>query len=472
MKWAVVASRVAVAAAVFLFAGCDDDDGSSAPPDPGIGVFQFGHAIADAPALALYAAGFDDTVGATNEGELTLVGGIDFGGVTQFGTAAPGSFRMEVRYIDPETANEAVLIPEFLLGIGDEMIHTVIARGSFAAPDPMILSKPAGEVDSAESADIEVQFVHLGTNQTLDIYFGDNDQDIASAAPFATLTPGNWTEPTLLPEGEFRLRLTAAGNTNAIYDSGEFTITRRSRRTIILADSFGPDPTAKDSFQFAETGGLAFPNEVAQAGYRVINGVGEETDITVDIIDGATDEIIDTMTVDFGQITDFMTIDPVFIDVSVSVASDPGVQEATASFSLNQDTFYTIVIGGSVVRSSVGIGSISASRRPLAIGANAQFINTLPRTEDDVLQPVDFYALDAGDALADGSPRASFVGFLNGSTTTLPAAPLDIVVTASGTESIHAGPERLNVDAGANVLTIIAEAAGGGTPYQIIIDQQ
>jgi len=51
----------------------------------------------------------------------------------------------------------------------------------------------------------------------------------------------------------------------------------------------------------------------------------------------------------------------------------------------------------------------------------------------------------------------------------VPARAVDLVITTAGTQSILAGPTRVNLQGATEVLVVVTEAVGGGGPNQVVI---
>lgn len=453
--WQSRALALCLAALLMFGCGSNDDDDDPIPLD---GVLQIVNAIVDSPSLTVNIIDSAD--------EETSGGTLSFQSASSLMTMAGGMYSLNITYEDPITGGDEEFITDYQLEVSRDTVHTVVLWDSFTSPDVLLLEKPIGEVDGDDSEDFEVQFLNLSTGTSLDVHFSDPALSLGS--PTTTLSVGGNSEPLLLPADSYRIRVTEPGVDKVLYDSGAIDIPERSRRTVIFTNNVGPDPTTRSAFVATELGTNIFPNEVARSGLRIVNAIADEANVSIEVLDSTSQNLIQAATLDFPDITDFISVDPNFLNVAVEVASNPGVV-TSSTVSLNEDTFFTLVIAGSGIADSISIRATSADHRPVATVANLHFINALRTTDIEDFNRVDLYALPIGDSLADAAPKFSQIEFLGSSSSTLPATGFDLVVTTAGTQSILAGPIRLTVEGSTSLLVVAAEGFGGGTPFQIVV---
>jgi|TARA_Y100000310_G_scaffold341113_1_gene439200 hypothetical protein len=450
-------------AAVLLTTGCNKDDDDDGPAPVTQGSLQVVNAIIDSQLVTF-------RIKTSSSEDFNPLDQLQFRQASQLALAPADDYDVEITYLDPLTNETIELLPDFQFTLTAEMVYTFILHGDFTNPQTMLLEKPRGDLDTGDAAEFEAQIVHVGTGEALDVYLGDPNATIDTSAPLTTLIPGASTQPLLRTAGLQRLRLTEAGDSQVLYDSGTFNLVGRTRRTFLLHDNVGPDANTKDTVLLTESGTIEHPNEVARAGFRVFNAVPDETSITVDLIDATSEQTLETVTLGFTEVTDFAPITATFIDVSVAAASAPGVEANRTTVSLNQDTFYTLTVGGSIPDDSLSVRSSTSPQRPIATFANLHFVNTLRETDDPEIPRVDLYALEVGDALDDDVPRFVQFGFLASAAAIVPPMLMDLVVTTSGTNAILVGPVRVDMVARSSIIVVATEATGGGEPYQIIVE--
>jgi len=444
-----------------LVLGCGSSDSNDPLPD---GAVQVVNAILDAPILQIDFELDDDTT--------VSFGGIGFKAASPVSSLASDDYLMTVQYTDPDQNALANLLSDIDIEIDPNIIHTVILAGSFAVPEVIILEKDAAIFSVGDEEQIEVQILNL-SDATAAVYLGPDNEVISSATLLGNVTSGSNTDAVLLGEvdddDEYRLRLTNDGSDELIYDSGEFSIPVRARRTIVVTESIGPDPDVRNAFLLTETGTVEFPNEVARAGVRIVNAVADELTTDIQVTIPSTLEVVEDVTLSFPDATEFVPVEPSFVNIAVEFSSAPG-STTNSTVSLDEDTFFTIVVGGSVLDEEISIRASTTTLRPVATQASLQFVNTLRTTGITDFDRVDLYALPIGDALADAAPTFGQVEYLGGASGSLDATTFDLVVTTAGTQSILAGPIRINVQGSTSLLVLATEAAGGGLPNQIIVN--
>lgn len=447
---------------VFTMIGCGSDSSSSGPAAGG--AIQVVNAITDAPSLTVKLELSDD------EDVITEFGTLRFQDASEQRELARDIYLMKVTYIDPESDSEVTLIDDEPIEIDSNTLHSVILRGSFRAPDALVLEREIDVFDT-DLDQIEVQIINL-TDDSVAVYLGDPADAVGSDNLVDTVTAGSNTSPVLIDDDDnsaYRLRLTNDGDTDLIYDSGEFSIPLRNSRMFIISDAVSPEPNAKTATILTSTGSTVFSNEAAEAAIRVLNLVADDVSATVEVTIPSTGNVVESQVIEFRDVTPFVVSDPSFINVSATLTSDP-TNTLNATVSLNEDTFFTIVVGGSAIDETVSVLATEAEIRPSATESSIQFINGLRETTIEDFDRVDLYVLSIGDALADSAPVIGQVPFLSGDNVIVPATTVDLVVTTAGTQSIIAGPTRLILDGSSALLVAATEASGGGLPNQMVVN--
>jgi hypothetical protein len=96
--------------------------------------------------------------------------------------------------------------------------YTFVSTGYVDAPKSFYISR---ERIRRPFPEIYLQISHTSTLQTqLDFYLTAPDEDLVNATPYATLEPGESTEVTEIPEGQYRIRIVRTSDGVQIYDSG------------------------------------------------------------------------------------------------------------------------------------------------------------------------------------------------------------------------------------------------------------
>lgn len=466
-KWGEEVKLIVLYSSFFLactmLAGCGK--GNSIPSD---GAIQIINAIDDSPVLS-----FELRIGGGDEDTDTQdLGSLDFQRATAITGLVADTYELTVRYVDPDSGTDFNLMSDFIFDVESNTVHSLVLRGPFSNPSITVLDKDLDDIfdNSDDINEIEVQVFNLSSD-TVDVYLGDPDSTLSSETLIGTFGFDSNSQPTLIEDGEnslYRLRITKDSTSKVVYDSGDFDIPTSGRRLIIVNDGFGPDPDTKSAFIVVEGGTSTYHNEAANAGIRLFNAIADVATATIEVINPSTSDPVANSVLAFREVTDFVTVDPSFLNVGVNFPGNSGSVTST-TVSLNQDTFFTIIVGGSGLDGSVAIQAAQTAIRPIATGTSLQFVNSLDTTTIDDFDRVDLYALPIGDALADTAPTLGQIGFLSSASSVVPARAVDLVITTAGTQSILAGPTRVNLQGATEVLVVVTEAAGGGGPNQVVI---
>jgi len=466
--------RVLVAlACLSILWGC----GSSDSDDPAAaGFLQVVNGVEDSPALEIMIKLDDDD----DEGDEINFKNVGFQNATPKLELAYDKYVISISYEDPESGDHEVLVTEAEFQVLSNIIHTVVISGGFSNPDLIFIENPDDVFDD-DDEQIELQVVNLSDASTT-VYLSEPDLGLNSGTIVGTVTTGSSTDAVLLDEADediYRLRITPDGSETVVFDSGEFDLPNLSRNLIVVNNSVGPDSDSV-AVMLVDNSGVdyAFSNEVAKSGLRIVNLIADADLANVDIVNSSTSENVDSVVLGFSDITEFIAVEPSFIDISLAAIANSAVDPLASTASLNDDTYYTVVVGGSALvdindgdEDEIGldIRTITTEVRSIATGASVQFVNGLRMTTIDDFDRVDLYALELGDGIGDTAPLVSQVPFLDGANVTLPARAFDLVVTTAGTQTILAGPIRLSIEGNTALLIAVTEGVGGGTPNRIVL---
>ena len=445
-----------LAVSLSLLSGCGSDSSSS-----GNGSLQMINTMEDSPTLFVEVEDSEDDLVET----ISVFG---FQTASSLRSIVRGTYEISVKYIDPETEFEERLITTDV-DIFRGNIHTGVLTGTFDDPNLLWFDKPEGIVTDPDSEDIEVQAINM-SSRSLSLFLGDAAEGLSADALVATLAANEVSDARAVPhddDADYRARATEDGSSDIIFDSGDINVPVASRRTLVATDPTGPDSNVVSVFVVTDAGSERYQNEQAASGFRLINGIADVADARMVVTTPATGDVLQDVTLLFGQASSFQVADGSFVDVDVfAPASETIATRSTVS--LNEDEAYSITAAGSALNQDVSIRANVYDLRSVANSINLHFINTLQETDEEDSSDVDVYALQLGDALSDTAPLASRVGFLESTSVVLGATSYDLVVTTSGTQSILAGPQRIFPDSGEVRIALSAEAVGGGEPNQII----
>ncbi len=154
--------------------------------------------------------------------------------------------------------------------------YTFVTTGYVDAPVSFAITR---ERVRRPFADIYIMMAHTSTLEAeLEFYLTAPDEDLANATPFATLAPTESSEPELIPEGEYRIRILRASDGTLIYDSGLLVFFRdddaedgRGGHDWLFTIFDGPDTVQWPILGYLTDGGSSFsiPGEGDNSSLRV-----------------------------------------------------------------------------------------------------------------------------------------------------------------------------------------------------------
>lgn len=184
------------------------------------------HAIQDAPVLQVNLTG------------IPVFSALDYG---QVSALIPPVVResdtqlplLEIVGLVPGDDNIVVIEQELDLRAGVE--YTLVTTGTVAEPRLIVTTterrtKPV----SATYLQVTHAAVDLGP---LDVFLTGPDDDLVGATPFATLSPGEFTDSLEVLQQEHRIRVTASGTTDVLADSGTQDFSDSAEWHLALVDN-------------------------------------------------------------------------------------------------------------------------------------------------------------------------------------------------------------------------------------------
>ena len=440
----------------FLF-GCGSSD--SGGGGNSTGRIQMINGIIDTPNLSVEISDSDGDV-------IETISGLSFQNASALLSLSRGTYEVDVYYEDPDTGFEERLLSGEI-DVRRNTIYIGLLNGVFADSQLTWHEKDEGDVTDTDD-EIELQAINLSSD-SMSVYLGDTSQALNAETLIATVAPGNVSDPVTFDyddDADYHIRLTADGSTDLVYDSSVISIAESTRNLVLINDSIGPDPDSRSVSLVRDSNTTSHPNDLARAGFQVVNAVSDAVDVSVVVEVSATaDELLDSLLLP-DEVSPLIVVDPEFVDVEVLAPSD-ATSSNTTTVSMGADTAYSILVAGASLEDDVSIRANEMDLRRVANSINIHFVNGLRETDDEDVNDVDVYALPLGDSLSETTPSATGVGYLEGTSVIVGATPYDLVVTTAGTLSILAGPARIFPEGGERVIAIATEAAGGGRPFKI-----
>ncbi len=394
----------------------------------------------------------------------TLLAGLDGANLTRvsFAQATPlqqltsGKYAINVQYLD--TSGSAVaLINKEQIELGVDEQATVFIVGTLNDRHTHVIDNLKPMI-AAGSAEVQVM-QSVASQSSLDVYLTDAAADLAASTKLTTVAFDESSELATVPSGSnYRLRVTAAGSTAVLYDSGAFPIADMTRLMFAVVDYFGPGGSGFRVVQLNGQKASLFPNEVLPGAFRVANMIADvpSVDVYIGGIAG-TPPFAGVAFATVAALQDFAAGD---LDYAMTVAGDPATVLASGTVTLGAGETRTLIAvrsGGIATRTTLD------TTRPVSERGQLEIINAAPTAG-----PLDTYVIAAGQTLATtvaavvNQPLLAFAGGIEA------PGSYDVAVTPTATTTPIAGPDPLVIEAGGIYSIYAVDAAGGGAPYQIL----
>ncbi len=198
---------------------------------------------------------------------------VSYGQSTVLQQLATGKYAINVQYLDP-TGQTVTLINKEEINLTQNEQATVFIVGTLNDRHTHTLDDL---VPTLTAGNAEVQVMQTVAGQSsLDIYLTDAAADLATSPKLTTLAYDQNSEPVAVPAGtNYRLRVTAAGSTTVLYDSGVFSVPELNRLVFVVVDYFGPAGNGFRVVQMNNQSVTLFPNEALPGALRIANMIAD-----------------------------------------------------------------------------------------------------------------------------------------------------------------------------------------------------
>jgi hypothetical protein len=384
--------------------------------------------------------------------------------------------RVQVEAIIP--GGNAVVIDRNL-ALDFSVDYTVIAAGEVAAPiGTVLVSNPTGR--AIASGNFRAQVVHAAPNApAVDVYVTAPGADLAASPKVnqTALVYGQSTGRSEVPAGDYRIRVTAAGNPAAVvYDSGTVALAAGADLLVAAIENTGPGTAPIQLVALDGQGAAKILDTATPASVVAVHASPDApaVDLLADVSGTAQNEAIGlARNVAFPQFCRIPNVPaPGSYNLSVTAAGNPGV--VALQFPLapaKGDELTAIVTGFLGSTPAIRAVALPASTRSIVTEARLRVTHASPGTGN-----VDLYLLPNGGDFAAAAP--SFVAVPFGADTgVLSLAPgtYDVYVTPAGNKSVVAIEVQNLALTGGAVLDVIARDANqngseGALPQLIVVD--
>lgn len=443
-----------LAAFAVSVAACNSSDDpvvNSAPPAPTASL-QVLHASSDAPAVKVIVDG--------NE----LLSGVDYKEGSARLLLDPGTYSIQVDGITP--GGDVTVIGPVDLTFDVDTVYTVAAVGKVGdgTIEAVVLNQPRAEVAAGSAR----AFVLHGASDApaVDVYVTTPGADLAATAPLGSFSYKESLGPVEVAAGDYQIRVTLAGDPAAVvYDTG--TIALNDGDDLLLtavnntidSDTVTAPASPISLAVLTGFGSAEILDASTSAAVRVVHASADAPNVDV-IVDDAVTLVSDLA---FPDATPFVPVDAATYNVKVTAAGNASAIVIDADLTLDAGVTYDILAVNELAAIEPLV--LTDDYRSVITEAKVRIIHASPTAQD-----VDIYITEQGADITNVEPTLADIPFkANTGFLSLAAGAYDVTVTPAGSKMPAIGPASIAVNAGGIYTAIARDAAGGGTPLNLIL---
>ncbi len=454
-----IKTLTAAAVSAVLLTGCLDSDDNidqaeSLPPAPAIERtdIRIIHASPDAPKVDVFS-------GTTAIGPLQ---DLDYQQGSAFFNLNAGDYTIRVEAETPG-GNAEVLSADVSLASGTN--YNVIAVGDVADLEAIIVTAPNTPVPTNT---VRVQVLHAAPEAPeVDVYVTAPDAALADSQPVATLAFKDDAGPLEVPTGDYQIRITAAGTTTVVFDSGEVAL-GQSDLFIAATENVGPGDSPVSLVLATGSGSSVMLDADTDAEVRAIHGIADAPPVDIFAVVEDGDDIALFEGAPFKGVTNYIEVAGGDYVLDVAAAADNSIVAIDdAAITLTDGVRYTALANNTLAMADLDL--IVDDGRPLATAAQVRIFHASQATG-----AVDIYVTDDGVLGEMVMPAFTGVEYNTGmlaETGYVQLAPGDyfVTVTPTGTQTAAIETGMLSLAAGGIYTAIAVDGDNADAGPQLIL---
>lgn len=435
--------------------GCSDDDDDvvqEPAPTPEYANVRVVHAASDAPMVNITA----------NDSILNNLEGVDYQVASSRFEVETGMYDIGVTGILPGE-NAEVLQADVTLEA--DMNYDIFAVGNVSDDTLSLLTVTSMET-SVDAGNAQVQIVHAASMApTVDIYVTAPDADITTEQPLVTAEFTDATDLIQVPAGDYQIRITPAGETTVVYDSGTVNLADGADLLIAATNNVGTGDSPVTLLAADGDGSFKIWDAEAGAAIRVVHGISDAP--AVDVI--ANNEVVLVDGIQFPRTTDYVSVAAGDYLIDVVADSDNSVVAIDdAELTLEVGMSYTAIANN--VLSAPELDVLVDMPRSVATEAKVRIVHASPSAGN-----VDIYVTADGEIDAV-DPAFADIAYETGDLVetgyvSLAEGDYVVTVTPTGTKTVAIETGVLTLENG-EIYTAIAldGAMEGDLPQLALLD--
>jgi hypothetical protein len=185
-----------------------------------------------------------------------------------------------------------------------DMNYDIFAVGNVGDESLSLLTVTSMET-AVDAGNAQVQIVHAASMAPMvDIYVTAPDADITAEQPLVTAEFTDATDLIQVPAGDYQIRITPAGETTVVYDSGTVNLADGADLLIAATNNVGTGDSPVTLLAADGDGSFKIWDAEAGAAIRVVHGISDAP--AVDVV--ANNEIVLVDGIQFPRTTDYLSV--------------------------------------------------------------------------------------------------------------------------------------------------------------------
>ena len=435
--------------------GCSDDDDDvvqEPTPSPEYANVRVVHAASDAPMVNITA----------NDAILNDLESVDYQVASSRFEVETGMYDIGVTGILPGE-NAEVLQADVTLEA--DMNYDIFAVGNVGDESLSLLTVTSMET-AVDAGNAQVQIVHAASMAPMvDIYVTAPDTDITAEQPLVTAEFTDATDLIQVPAGDYQIRITPAGETTVVYDSGTVNLADGADLLIAATNNVGTGDSPVTLLAADGDGSFKIWDAEAGAAIRVVHGISDAP--AVDVV--ANNEIVLVDGIQFPRTTDYLSVAAGDYLIDVVADSDNSVLAIDdAELTLEVGMSYTAIANNVLAAPELDV--LVDMPRSVATEAKVRIVHASPSAGN-----VDIYVTADGEIDAV-DPAFADIAYETGDLVetgyvSLAEGDYVVTVTPTGTKTVAIETGVLTLENG-EIYTAIAldGAMEGDLPQLALLD--